>query len=410
MRHVLLLPLVAILGCWPGIKEARVFRFEDSTMSPVVEGNTRFALDLYAKLLNEPGNLFSSPKSISTALAMAYAGARGETAAQMSRTLHFEGPRDKLDEAFAAIRQQLAPRGENPGYRLSVANRLWGQQGFHFLPDFLALTRDYYGAELAQVDFINHTEDARTTINEWVEKQTESRIKDLVPQGVLSPLTRLVLTNAVYFKGTWSRPFVKALTKEDDFHVSSDKTTRVPMMYRSDDLRLGNEDGLKALELPYGNGDLAALFLLPDKVDGLAALERSLDDVSLKRWLGSLRKQKVNVFLPRFTFSSAFSLSTILSELGMPAAFDPDRADFSGMSTQDRVFISAVLHKAFVDVNEEGTEAAAATGVAVGIKSAISPHEPIVFRADRPFLFLIVDNRSKSILFIGRVVNPRAQG
>jgi serpin B len=177
-------------------------------------------------------------------------------------------------------------------------------------------------------------------------------------------------------------------------------------MSRSDDFKFTEQDGIKALELPYGNADLAAIFLLPDKVDGLAALERRLDDASVKRWLGGLRKEKVNVFLPRFTFASEFSLSKILAEMGMTAAFDPERADFSGMSTQERLFISEVLHKAFVDVNEEGTEAAAATAVAVGIKSAMRPGEPAVFRADHPFLFLILDHRSKSILFIGRVVNP----
>jgi serpin B len=406
MRPLLLLSLAATLGCWPGARESRVFKVEDATMSSVVEGNTRFALDLYGRLRSQPGNLFFSPASVSTALAMTYAGARGETAEQMARTLHLPSGDARLHDAIAALRQQLAPKGDKPGYRLSIANRLWGQQGYHFLPDFLALTRDYYGAALAEVDFANQPERARTTINRWVEQQTEERIKDLVPDGVLTPLTRLVLTNAVYFKGDWSLPFLKALTKEEDFHVTSDKTTRVPIMYQSDDFRFAAANGLKALELSYGHGDLSALVLLPDQVDGLAALEERLNDANLRQCTADLQKRKVNVFLPRFKFTYELSLSKVLQEMGMLLAFDASRADFSGMSSQDSLFISEVLHKAFVDVNEEGTEAAAATAVAISIKSAVSPHEPAVFRADHPFLFLIVDNRTKSILFMGRVVNP----
>jgi serpin B len=406
MRPLLILSLAAAVGCWPGTREARVFKVEDATVSSVVKGNTQFALDLYGNLRSQPGNLFFSPNSISTALAMTYAGARGETGQQMAKTLHFTEPNDKLHDAFAALRQRLTAPGDKPGYRLTVANRLWGQQGYHFLPDFLALTRDHYGAELAQVDFAGQTEQARAMINAWVERETEDRIKDLVPSGVLTPLTRLVLTNAVYFKGDWSRPFFKPLTKEDDFHVTSDKTTRVPMMYKSDDFRFAAEGGLKALELPYSNGDLSAFLFLPDQVDGLSELETRLNDAALERWTAALQKRKVNVFLPRFKFTCQLSLSKVLQELGMPLAFNPSRADFSGMSTQESLFISEVLHKAFVDVNEEGTEAAAATGIVISIKSAVSPHEPVVFRADHPFLFLIVDNRTKSILFMGRVVNP----
>jgi serpin B len=214
------------------------------------------------------------------------------------------------------------------------------------------------------------------------------------------------LTNAIYFKGDWTRPFPKAATRDEIFHVSSDKSTTAPLMHKTDDFKFAAVDGLKALELPYGNGDLSTVVLLPDEIDGLAALEQKLSYESLTRWTNGLQKRKVQVFLPRFKLTSDFSLSTVLAAMGMPLAFDG--ADFTGISTQEPLYISAVLHKAFVDVNEEGTEAAAATGVVIATRAAMIPREPPLFRADHPFLFLIVDNRTKSILFLGRVVNPKA--
>jgi serpin B len=398
----LVLGLIAAFGAasWAG-GEAM-----DIQALKVVEGNNRFALDLYGHLRGQPGNLFFSPNSISTALAMTYAGARGETEAQMARTLHFGGDPEAVHQDFRGLIEALRPGEGKAPYRLSVANRLWGQQGYHFLPDFLAITRESYHAELASVDFSGDTEAARDRINRWVAQQTEDKIRDLVPPGVLTPLTRLVLTNAIYFKGDWSRPFAKQATKDEDFNVSGDKTTRVPMMRKQDDFRLGEGDGLKVLELPYGGGDLAALFVLPDAIDGLSAVEGGLSPETLQRWRASLSRQKVDVFLPRFKLTSTFSLAEALAAMGMPLAFDFNRADFSGISTQEKLYISAVLHKAYVDVNEKGTEAAAATAVAIAARAVQRPRPPAVFRADHPFLFLIVDNRTQSILFMGRVVNP----
>jgi serpin B len=379
---------------------------EEATMGSIVQGNSQFALDLYAKLKSQPGNLFFSPASISTALAMTYAGARGETGAQMARVLHFPARQEQLHESFATLMSSLRPQGDKPGYQLSMANRLWGQAGYHFLPDFLAITRDSYHAELALLDFIGQTEEARQTINRWVEAQTLEKIKDLLPPGVLTPQTRLVLTNAIYFKGDWRLPFRKESTREEDFHVTSDKTTRAPLMHQKDDFRLGAVDGLKILDLPYGKGDLSAVVILPDEIDGLPALEAKLSVKNLTNWLGRLLPQKVDVFLPRFELSSQFALNSTLQDLGMPLAFDRDRADFSGMSTEDKLYIFAVVHKAFVDLNEKGTEAAAATGVVMATRAAMLPRPPVIFRADHPFLFLILDNRTKSILFLGRVMNP----
>ena len=384
-----------------------VARAGEGRMSSLVEGNRQFAVDLYARLRSQSGNLFFSPSSISTALAMTYAGARGETAQQMARVLHFPVPQNQLPEAFAAFQNALRPAAEKPGYRLEMANRLWGQQGYHFLPGFLDVTRDFYHAELAQVDFKGHTELARETINRWIEQQTQDKIKDLVPHGALDDLTRLVLTNAIYFKGDWTNPFPKSATRDEPFHVTGDKSTTAPLMHKTENFMFAAVDSLKVLQLPYGNRDLGMIVLLPDEIDGLGALEQKLDPESLDRWTSGLRKREVQVFLPRFKLTSQFSLSTVLAAMGMALAFDPNRADFAGMSTEEPgLSISAVLHKAFVDVNEEGTEAAAATAVVMKARAVMLPREPAIFRADHPFLFLIVDQRSKGILFLGRVVNP----
>ncbi|MHB1558833.1 MAG: serpin family protein [Isosphaeraceae bacterium] len=372
----------------------------------VAEDNNRFALELFARLRAEkPSNLFFSPSSISTALAMTYAGARGETAEQMAKVLHFRMPPEKLHAAFGGIRRLWNAERKEQGYRLSVANRLWGEQGFHFLPEFQAVTRDHYGAELAPVDFARHAEEARQRINGWVEEQTQGKIRDLIPPGVLNAMTRLVLTNAIYFKGDWTAPFRKESTQVAPFHLSASMTTDVPLMHQQESFRYWAGDGLKILELPYGEGDLAMLVLLPDQIEGLPALEARLTADNLSRWQSGLRKQKVRVYLPRFTMTSRFELADVLREMGMTRLFNPREADLSGLSSEEELAVSEVIHKAFVDVNEEGTEAAAAT--AVGIRTAAMIAEPPVFRADHPFVFLIRDNRTGSILFLGRLVNPK---
>src|SRR5262249_46795734 len=237
-------------------------------------------------------NLFFSPGSLSTALAMTSAGAKGETASQMAKVLHFTLPQEKLHPAFGDLRRYWNAESQERGYRLSVANRLWGQEGFHFLPGFLAITREHYGAELAQVDFARQTEPARQRINAWVEEQTQGKIPDLIPPGVLGDMTRLVLTNAIYFKGEWTERFRKEATQMAPFRISAGQQTDVPLMYRTDDCRYWAGDGLKVLELPYGKGDLAMWVLLPDEIEGLSALEAKLTTDNLSRWQSGLRKQE----------------------------------------------------------------------------------------------------------------------
>jgi len=383
---------------------------QNPDVKAAVAGNSKFAFELYAKFKDDPrvkkdgGNLFFSPYSISTALAMTYAGARGRTEKQMADVLHFSLPQERLHHAFGKLEKQLNAGGKKGGYQLSVANALWGQKGEPFLKEFLDLTKKYYGAGPREVDFVRQTEKARKTINAWVEKQTKDKIKELIKKGILGRDTVLVLTNAIYFKGDWAIQFDKKDTTDAPFMISPDEKVTVPMMYLKESFKYWADGQLQILELPYKGKHLSMIVLLPRKTDGLAELERSLTLTNLNKWLEKLRKQQVLVYLPRFKMTwGVFELKDILIEMGMPAAFFG--ADFSGINGKEDLFISNVLHKAFVAVDEKGTEAAAATAVVLGRGGPSVP----VFRADHPFVFMIRDNRSGSILFMGRVMNPAKQ-
>jgi serpin B len=373
----------------------------------LVEGNTAFALDLYARLRQKDGNLFCSPYSISTALGMTYAGARGETAEEMAKVLHFRLNQQRLHPAFAGLRTQLQGAGQKHKYQLQTANRLWGQKGYGFLPDFLKTIQDNYGAGLKEVDFVHASEEARHTINAWVEEQTQDKIKELIQRGMLTSDTRLVLTNAIYFKAAWIRPFEPKQTKDGDFALADGKKVPAKLMRGHNRTNYFKGDTFAALELPYEKHDLSMIVLLPNEADGLPALEKRLTTANLTQWLGKLSDHQVDVTLPKFKLTSEFLLEDVLSKMGMPIAFDGRKADFSGMTTQERLFISHVIHKAFVDVNEAGTEAAAATAV---LMERLSAPPPATFRADHPFVYLIRDRRTGSILFLGRVTNPSAGG
>ncbi len=385
----------------------------EEDVNTVVVGNSGFALDLYAKLRDEPavkeagGNLFFSPYSISTALAMTYAGARGETEKQMAKTLHFSLPQERLHPAFGTLEKQLNAAGKKGNYELSVANALWGQKGYGFLKPFLELTEKNYGAGLKEVDFVRQTEKVRKTINAWVEEKTKDKIKELIKPGVLGALTRLVLTNAIYFKGDWASKFEEKNTKPAPFHISKERSEEAAMMYQKEEFKYAQKEKLQILELPYKGEELSMVVLLPEEVDGLAELESSLTPERLAEWTKRLHKREVMVYLPKFKMTSKFGMAEMLAAMGMPDAFS-GAVDFSGMNGKRDLFISAVIHKAFVEVNEEGTEAAAATGVVMKLTAVPAP--PPVFRADHPFIFVIKDNNSGSILFMGRVSNPAKQG
>jgi serine protease inhibitor len=371
----------------------------------VVKGNTEFAFDLYGRLRGRQGNLFLSPYSISTALAMSTSGAREQTLDQMAKTLHFPVDQVRLHPAFGALVQETK---NGKGYQLNVANALWCQIDHPFRDDFLSLNETYYNARPIGVDFAKRTEEARQTINQWVEKQTQDKIKELIPPGNLTSKSRLVLTNAIYFKGDWDHQFNKKATKDEPFFGTAEKRT-VPLMRRHGSYKYLDGGTFQALELPYLGKELAMVAFLPKQTDGLPEFEKSLTTANLAAWLPQLRDKEVNVFLPRFKMTIAYNLNGTLQSMGMSDAFDPDRANFGGVTPDPRgMYITAVLHKAFVEVNEEGTEAAAATAIVKAPGAAIKREPDPVFRADHPFFFLIRDNRTGSILFMGRLTEPQS--
>lgn len=367
--------------------------------------NNAFALDLYGRLSSGTGNQFFSPTSIQTALAMTWAGARGETAQQMAHTLHLDAEPDagvKLGSFLRALNEA----GSKGGYELSVANALWGLIGYPFTPAYLQQVEKDYAGHLAEMNFVADPDGSRKIINDWVAGQTHDKIKDLLPPGSIVPSTRLVLTNAIYFKGKWDQPFDKARTHDAEFVVDSVHKVTVPFMYQQAKFKYAEDDNLQVLELPYGQNQLAMRIFLPKSADRLAAVERDLNESNFAQWTARLQREDVQVWLPRFKVETEYRLEDVLPKMGMKLAFEPGRADFSGMSTSSSFVISAVIHKAYVQTDEEGTEAAAATGVTMRATAVLARHEPKQFRADHPFVFAIVHRQSGAILFFGRLTSP----
>jgi serpin B len=373
----------------------------------LTQANNQFAVDIYGQLNKQrPGkNLFFSPSSISAALAMTAAGARGQTAAEMAQTLHLAGSLPQANAEYRKLLEQWNSSDTNRGYQLRVANRLWGQKGFPFLDSYLALTRDDYGAELGLVDYAGQADAARQEINAWIQKQTAGRISDLLPQGSLNNATRLVLTNAIYFKGEWASQFKKDQTHNEDFVISPSHKVSTPLMHKKLSCSYLQDSSIQVLELPYKGNSLSMMVLLPRDSEGLADLEQSLSANKIAALRAQLRPKLVEVYLPKFKIDATFQLTKTLQELGMQLPFTK-AADFSGMDGRRDLQISTVIHKAFVDVAEEGTEAAAATGVVLRVHSA-RVDKPLVFRADHPFVFAICDKLNGSILFLGRVADPK---
>ncbi|MFC2045021.1 serpin family protein [Chloroflexota bacterium] len=389
----------------PRDTEPQVSQGDSATL---VDGNSEFAFDLYRVLKGTDGNLFYSPYSISLALAMTYAGARGETEEQMADTLNFALQQDPLHPAFNGLDIDLSSRGEGAkgkdeeGFRLNIVNAIWGQKDYEFLSEYLDILAGNYGAGLRILDFVAEPELSRITINGWVSDQTEGRIEDLIPQGVIDALTRLVLTNAIYFNAAWQFPFEGDATINGPFHLIDGREIAVPMMRQTESFGYAEGDNYQAVELPYDGQELSMIILLP-KAGQFEAFENSMDSQTANRIISELKHRQVSLTMPEFEFESEFSLKSILANMGMPIAFSGD-ADFSGMAGNRDLFIGEVIHKAFVSVDEAGTEAAAAT--AVIMKLTAMPEEPVSVTVDRPFIFLIRDIETGSILFIGRVMNP----
>jgi serpin B len=381
---------------------------DESDLAELGKENAAFALELYQVLRKDHQNLFYSPYSISVALALAYAGARGETAQQMADTMHYTLSEERLHAALNALDQALASRGEGAtgkdgeDFQLHVANAIWGQKDYSFLDAYLDVLALNYGAGLRLVDFVQSPEEARVTINDWVSEQTEGRIEDLIPAGAIDALTRLVLTNAIYFNAAWAKPFDAKRTEDGAFRLLDGSQATVPMMKQVESLGYAMGKGYQAVELPYGGNELSMVILVPDEGQ-FGAFEDALDADRLEAIVQDLRYVQVALSMPKFKIESSFSLVDALTAMGMPVAFSDD-ADFSGMTGNRDLAISDVVHKAFVSVDESGTEAAAATAVIMKLTSM--PAEPLTVTIDRPFIFAIRDIQTGSLLFVGRVVDP----
>jgi serpin B len=379
----------------------------------VVDANTDFAIDLYQKLKSEPGNLFFSPYSISSALAMTYAGARGQTESEMAKVLHFDPGQTNVHAGFRALTDRINNLQRINRIKLLTANSLWNQKNYPFTGVFLNLVQQDYQAEVRLVDFVKAPDAAVNDINAWVDRKTDGKIQNIIGEGGLDPMTRLVLCNAIYFKGKWKTPFNPGDTQPYPFYVTSNETVTVPMMSLHDYFKIARSEDNQLLEMPYVGGDLSMIIIMPgrselaesdDPSQSLSMLEKKFTAANLNLWLRELDQAqagRMEIMIPRFTTTQSFNLSGQLESLGMPSAFNPGKADFSGMDGTTSLFISDVLHKAYVAVDESGTEAAAATATVM-----VSAAEPDEFIANQPFIFLIRDNGSGAILFLGRIVDP----
>ncbi len=367
--------------------------------------NNAFGFGLFQRVVNanQEKNVFLSPYSISSALAMTYAGARGNTAQEMAASLRYGDASDAIHASFQTLTEYLQ-KSEKKGCRLYVANALWGQQDYSFQKEFLGLVDRYYAGGFNTVDYIGATEKARKRINQWIMQHTAEKIKELIARGDIDVDTRLVLTNAIYFKGDWAQRFSEQKTRKSPFWLDSGKSVDVPMMANSGVFAYAEpDDTLQVLELPYEGDALTMVVLLPRK--GRRPLENDLTPPTLAAWLSALHKEEVELFLPKFKFQSKFYLKKFLKTMGMHDAFD-ERADFSAMTGRKDLYIGKVIHQADIEVNEEGTEAAAATAVVMQRKSMSLR---VMFRVDHPFIFLIRHKPTGTILFMGKVMNPNGE-
>lgn len=413
-----------------------IFSQENNEFQETVRGNTAFAIDLYKNLKKQTGNLFFSPYSISVALAMTYVGARGQTEKEIAQVLHFSGQKE-LRKQFSEIQLKLKSVQKREGVILSIANSLWLQKDQGFLEEFFDINKQYYQAKLELIDFRNIGE-ARIIINHWIEEETKDKIKELIKPGMLDPVTELILCNAIYFKALWAYPFEKGKTIKAPFYITSEKTVDIEMMKQTEEFCCNDFSDFYVIELPYlnrnnslyekygkevspifnadelantnresssGGQGLSMIIFLPKEIDGLSEFEENFTEENLNQWVKKVvvaPKRRLNLSLPKFKTTSEFQLEDVLSIMGMPSAFC-SKADFSGINGLKNLFIYKLIHKAFVDVNEEGTEASAAATVMF----TLGGEKPKDFNVNHPFIFVIRDNCTGSILFIGRIVNPQ---
>lgn len=414
---IMVLSMITLTGCTsqPVAPEPPA-HLDDTNTTPeilgsVAHGNNRFAFDLYSKYRSKDGNVFFSPYSISSALAMTYEGAKGQTASQMQQVLHLPSDKDVLRSGFAGINNEL--NTVNKTYALSVANALWAQENYPFRQDYFDTIDTYYGGKVTNLNFVTETEKSRIIINDWVESKTNDKIKDLIPKGILTPETRLVLTNALYFKANWTHKFDPKDTDDRMFNLSSGEEVKTEMMYQTHYFNYTENDKAQMLEMDYVGDDLSMLIILP-KDNDLSAFDKDFTLDGLNTLKDSMTTEKVRVTMPKFKFETKYFMAEDLKQMGMPTAFDSDLADFTGMwdrQADENLYISQVIHQTFIEVAENGTEAAAATAVIMARTTSAGPDPnyvpPKIFIADHPFIFIIQQKDSGNILFMGRLEDPR---
>lgn len=378
----------------------------------LAKGNNTFATDLYFKLKDSSDNVIASPYTVSSALSMAYAGSQGITKGQINAVMHYLPQSQNLFEAFAALNKILATswsQGPNEN-KIFIANSLWVQQDMKILPDFLGIMNRYYKADFRQVDFARNPESARMQINNWVKEKTMGRIENLMEERDVSISTRMVLVASIFLKAVWEAPFDPALTKQAPFFVNPSKTVSVPMMNTTAFFPVYTNNDFTIIELPYRRNreldpQLSFIAIVPKERFGLSKIESGFSINKLDGWLAEMQSQKVILTFPKFKMTSSFDLTSILMNLGIVAAFS-EGADFSEINGDNSLMLSSVLHKAYLSVDEKGSEAVAATAVAIGVKAVLEPVKPLALEVNRPFMFLIIDRTTDSILFIGRLTLP----
>lgn len=398
--------LIFVITTWIGISfsvSAVLYSQNSTSNNMIAESNNKFACDLYKQLSNEKKNLFFSPLSITSALAMTYTGAKNVTEAEMAKALYFSNDKMQMNKAYFEY-AEIIKKLRTKKVEINLANAIWAQGGMRLLPDFIATLNAFYGSEVQFADFKTDYEGSRQKINKWVEDITKNKITNLIPKGVLNELTRMVLVNAIYFNAAWENPFQKSATADAPFYLSAKKKVNCPFMHQTFRIRYAKTDGIQAIEIPYKGYTMSMGILLPDKIDGIKDFETKLSYENVTKWMNLMSYEKVALSLPKFKTTSDFNLDDMLQKLGINEAFGL-KADFSGITGDKSLFIDKVIHKAYVDVNEEGTEAAASTAVVLAEKSA-GPSKTIVVNVNHPFVFYIKDNQKSLILFMGRILNP----
>lgn len=402
MLIVLLLPTCKSHKKTTGHTEIQSSRF---TIESLAESNNLLAIDLFKQIQPDAENLIFSPYSIGTVLAMIYSGSGGITAEEMSQVLYFPTS-ELLDPVESRVIESMQASDTMKGTDFRLANAIWAQENFSFLPDYLDRVQKYYDAPLTLMDFIetSNREASRKKINHWVEERTNNRIQDLIQPGILDASTRMVLTNAIYFNGNWLFPFDKAATAPSMFHISKQESTRTAFMHQTRSYPYYEDEEIQSIRLPYKNNRMALMVILPKSIDGWRMVSQVISYERINLVVSGMETREVQLSLPKFRTELRINLKKELTKLGMGSAFSR-HADLSGMTGEKNLFIDEVIHKAFLEINESGTEAAAATAAIIGLKSSLRD-DPVRFHADHPFIFFLLDRQTGCIIFTGRFVKP----